>query len=116
MGFTSAMMVHFSDIDAIIIAMSSDPFYPHDGLREIHCNNEPVVIAFDIEYDPLACDNTRRRIEPSHIRHARPPRFAHLREPSVDRSLQRCVILVSRATVDELTQCTPGNDPHFCGK
>jgi hypothetical protein len=105
-------MLHLLHINLVIGLMRADPFDPGDALLEIDRNHEPIVVAFDVEDDPLGGDNARSRITLLQRRHVRPAGFAHLIEPSIKGRLDRRLILVPGEAFDKLPQGAPGDDPH----
>src|SRR5215472_8191632 len=105
-------MINLSDVDPIVVAMCSEPLYPDNAFLEIDRDDQPIRIASYVEHDPLARDDARRRIKPFDVSGARPPRFADLIEPSIERRLQRLLIPVPSTRLDELTERPPGDDSH----
>src|SRR5258707_14120381 len=98
MGLTSVMMHYLSYIDPVIVAVASDPFDPDNGLFEVHRHNQPIVIAFDVEYDPFVGHDACCRVAPLHVGHALPFRLADFREPRISVGTPCLLILVSGAT------------------
>ena len=92
--------------------MSTDPFDPDNSFLKIDRHNEPVIVALDIEDDPVGSYDTGRRVQTLHIRCPGPSCLAHLVEPSVKRRLQRALVFVARSGLDEFTKCPAGNNAH----
>jgi hypothetical protein len=95
-------MGHLLDIDTIIVLVRSDPLDPGDRLLEVNGCHETVIIALDVEHDAIGRYDACRGIAPLDISCARPARLANLIEPSIDRSLEGCVILVPDSRGHEL--------------
>src|SRR5260370_1775674 len=105
-------MLHLLHIDLVVVLVCADPLDPHDTLLEIDGHDQPVIIALDVEDDPVGRDDAGSRVAALYICRARPPRLSDFVEPSVQGRLQRAMVLISPASFDEFSQSTPGNDPH----
>src|ERR1700730_7097861 len=105
-------MSHLRHVDLVISLVCADPFDPDDGLLEIDRHYEAIVIALDVEDNPLRADDACRRIAPFHIRGAPPCRFADFVEPGIQRGLHRSLVLLPGEAFAEFTQGTTGDDPH----
>src|SRR5260370_7786601 len=75
-------------------------------------HHEAIVIALDVEDNPLRADDARRRIAPLHIRGAPPCRLADFVEPGIQCGLHRRLVLLAGEAFDELTQGAAGDYPH----
>src|ERR1700732_206700 len=82
-------MSHLRHVDLVISLLCADPFDPDDRLLEIDRHHEAIVIALDVEDNPLRADDARRRIAPLHIRGAPPCCLAYFVEPGVQGRLHR---------------------------
>jgi hypothetical protein len=61
-GFTLTVMLHLFHIDLVVVLVRADPLDPHDTLVEVRGYNQAIVVAFDIEHDPVCRDDTGRRV------------------------------------------------------
>src|ERR1700687_1618497 len=105
-------MSHLRHVDLVISLVCADPFDPDDGLLEIDRHYEAIVIALDVEDNPLRADDAYCRIAPFHIRGAPRCRFADFVEPGIQCGLHRRLVLLAGEAFDEFTQGTTGDDPH----
>ena len=105
-------MIYLFDIDPVVVLMGTDPLDPNDALLEIYRHDQPVIIALDIEYDPVSCHDAGRRVEALHISRTGPICFAHLIEPGVESCLRCCLVLMARSGLNEFTKRPAGNDTH----
>jgi hypothetical protein len=105
-------MLHLRHVNAIVVAVRADPLDPDDRLLEVHRHDQPVVVALDVEHNAVGRDDTRRRVEPLQVGRAGPASPLDLVEPGIQRGLQRRLVPVPGAGLDELPQRAPGNDPH----
>src|SRR5215471_766792 len=105
-------MIDLSDVDAIVVAMGSEPFDPDNSFLEIDGDYQPVCVASYVEDDPIARDDARGSIKPLNIGSARPFRLSYLVKPSIERRLERLLIPVPGAGLDELSKRPPGDNPH----
>jgi hypothetical protein len=55
-------MPHLLHIDLVVAFVGTDPLDPHDTLVEIRSYDQPIVVSFDIEHDPVGRDDAGRRI------------------------------------------------------
>ena len=55
-------MLHLVHIDLVVVLVRADPLDPHDTLVEVRGYNQAIVVAFDIEHDPVGRDDTGRRV------------------------------------------------------
>src|ERR1700683_1060087 len=106
-------MLHLVYVDSVVVLVCTDPLDPNDTLLEVYRHDQPVVVAFNIEHDPICGDDAGGRIATLHVRRAGPSRFFDLVEPNIQRGLERWIILIPPARVNELSQGTSGNDPHL---
>jgi hypothetical protein len=65
-------MSNLCHIDLVIGFMGADPFDPDDALLEIDRHHEAIIVALNVEDDPLRVDDTRRRVTPLDISRALP--------------------------------------------
>ena len=93
--------------------MTADPFDPDDAFFIVDGNDEPVVIALDVENDTVCRDDARSPVEPFDFNWARPTRPFHFVEPYVERSSYRLLIPVALQRLHEVPEGTPGDDPHL---
>ena len=106
MGLIS-VTIDLSDVDAIVIAVCTEPFDPDDALFEIDCHHQSIRVASYVEHDPVARDDARRSVKPFDIRGVRPSRLPHLVEPSIERRLERLLVSVPGARLDKLSKRPP---------
>jgi ParB family transcriptional regulator, chromosome partitioning protein len=92
--------------------VGANPLDPDDGLLKIYSHHQPVVIALDIEDNPVGTDDARGGIKPLHVRRADPVRLAYFGEPRVERRFQRGQILMPSPLGDKLAQGAPRYNPH----
>jgi len=69
-------MLNLRHVDPVVCLVCPDPSYPDDAFLEVHRYDKAIVIALDLEDDPLGADDACRRIEPLHISGAFPDRLA----------------------------------------
>src|SRR5262249_36716674 len=81
-------------------------------LLEIDRHNQPVIVALDIEDDPVGSHDTGRCVQPLDIRCTGPSCLAHLIEPGVQGCLPRSLVFIARWGLDEFTQRPAGNEAH----
>src|SRR4051812_10115358 len=105
-------MSHLSHIDFIVGLVGTDPFDPDDRLLKIDRYHEAIVVAFNVEDDPLRVDDARRRIAAFYIRCIFPGGLARFVEPGLQCSLDSRLVLAAGKTVDELSQGATGDDSH----
>src|SRR6266480_3377473 len=105
-------MLHLFHIDLVVVLVRADPLDPHDALLEVDGYDQPIIVPFDIEDDPVGRNDAGGRVAALYICSARPSCLSDFVEPSVKGRLQCPVILVPPASLDELSQSAPGNDPH----
>src|SRR3984893_1790714 len=105
-------MSHLRHIDLVIGFVGTDPFDPDDALLEIDRHHEAIIIALDVEDDPLRTDDTRRRMTPLDIRRTLPRSLARFVEPSIQCGFHCRLILSTRKALYELPQCAARDDPH----
>src|SRR4051794_32084805 len=110
MGLSSCAMVHLRHIDPVVVLVGTQPFDPHDALLEVDGHHETVIIALDIEHDPLSADDACRGIELPHIGGTHPACLADFVEPRIERRLHCRLISPPREANDELTQSAAGYD------
>jgi hypothetical protein len=58
-------MSHLRHVDLVISLVRTDPFDPDDGLLEIDRHHEAIVIALDVEDNPLAAPDNVRVLMPA---------------------------------------------------
>jgi hypothetical protein len=107
-------MINLSDIDPVVVAMRSEPFDPDNSFLEIDCDHQPIRVTPYVEDNPTTRDDARGSVKPFYIGSARPFRLPHLVKPSIERCLERLLIPVPCAGLDELSQRPPGDNPHAC--
>jgi hypothetical protein len=105
-------MVNLGHIDMVVIPVRTNPFDPNDALVEIDGHNQTICIALHVEDDAIGRHDARSRVGPFYIRGVPPSRLLDLIEPSIQRSLHRRLLLVSRQRLYELPQRAPCDDPH----
>src|SRR6266851_8956977 len=106
-------MFDLRHIDHVIVLMRAEPLDPYDALFEIDRRDQPVTASLDVEDDALRFDDASRGVTPLHIDGTAPIRFASLVEPRVERSRERCLVLMPDARIDKASKGTPGDDTHF---
>jgi len=62
-------MFDLRHIDLVIGLVGTDPLDPDDSLLEIDGNHEAIVIALDVENDPLGTDDARCRFTATLLAH-----------------------------------------------
>src|SRR4051794_373320 len=105
-------MLHLLHIYLVVVPVCADPLDPYDTLLEIDGRDQAIIMALDIEDDPVGRDDAGGCVAMLHFCCARPPRLPDLVEPGVQCRLQRPLILVSATSLDEFSQSAPGNDAH----
>jgi len=106
-------MLDLLDVDAIVLLVRADPFDPDDALLEIDRDHQTIIIAFDIEHDPICRNDTSCRIVTPNISGAGPAGLFHLIEPSIKRGLQRGMVLLTSTPLDEGAQAAVTFDLPF---
>jgi hypothetical protein len=105
-------MINLSDVDPIVVAMRSEPFDPDNPLVEIDGNYQPIRISPYVEYDTVTRNDARRSVKPFDIGRIRPFRLPNFVKPSIQCRLERLLITMPGARVDELPECPPGDNSH----
>src|SRR5260370_40654706 len=100
-------------IDPVVILMRAEPLDPDDTLLEVDRRDRPVIISLDVEDDPLGRNDASRGVTPLHLGGTAPTRLAHLVEPRVERSRERCLVLMPDAGFDKASKGSPGDNAHF---
>ena len=87
MGFSSVAMSHLGCVYPVICLVGANPLDPDDTLLEINRYHQTVVVALDVEDNPLGVDDAGRGVVSLHIGRLRPLRLADFIEPSIKRGL-----------------------------
>ena len=75
-------------------------------------DNEPVVVAFDVEYDSIRSDDAGVCVRLRHICRRFPLGSHRFVEPGGKGCFDRSVVLAAFEAFDELSESLAGNDPH----
>src|SRR5712671_733204 len=105
-------MSHLGHIDLVIGLMGANPFDPDDCLLKIDSHHKTMVIAFNVEDNPLRADDARRCITTLYVCRILPSCLARFLEPGIQRSFHGQPILAGGKALDELSQRSAGDDPH----
>ena len=81
--------------------MCSQPFDKDSASRIIHCNNQTIRIALDVENYPVRCNYARMRVARFYFRRVIPIRLPRLLEPRVEGGLHGPLVLMSRQLFDK---------------
>jgi len=46
-------MLNLFHIDLVVISVRADPFDPHDDALKIYSDDQPVVVPFNVEHNPV---------------------------------------------------------------
>src|SRR6516162_7693651 len=102
-------MIDLTDVDPIIVTVRSEPFDPHNSFLEIHGDYQAIRVPSYVEDNSITRDDARGSIKPFYIGSARPFRLTHLVKPRIERCLERLLITVPAAGLDEPSQRPPGD-------
>jgi hypothetical protein len=93
---------HRPDIDLVIVSVRSHPFDKYDLMPIVDGDNEPVIVAFDIEDDSVLSDDACIRIVSQNVCRAFPASPEHFVKPRVESRLDGLLVFVAPETVNEL--------------
>jgi len=80
-------MLHLFHVDLVVVPVRADPFDPRDALLEINGNDQAIVIAFDVEHDPVGRNDARSCVAAPDISRVGPPRLLDFVEPGIQSGL-----------------------------
>lgn len=96
-------MLDPSYVDAVIVAVSPDPFDPDDVLLKVRRYDQSIVIAFDVQDDAIGTDDARAPVVTLDLGSASPTGPLYLVEPRLERRLQRWLIAMPGTPFNELS-------------
>jgi hypothetical protein len=105
-------MSHLGHIDLVIGLVGADPFDPDDCLLKIGRHHKSIVIALNVEDNPLRVDDARRRITALNVRRILLICLARFVEPGIQCGFHGRPILAAGKCLDELSQSSAGDNPH----
>jgi hypothetical protein len=101
-------MSYLAYIDAIVLLMGSNESDVKNAISVIRSDNQAVLVAGDIEYDPIVADETRAAIGGFDFGRTFPVGAQRFTEPGTQRLFRICV----GRPFPKLSQCAAGNDSH----
>jgi len=90
----------------------ANPFDEYDLMQIVDGHNQPVVISFDVENNPLRSDNTGIGISFQNVSRTFPARSERFMKPRIERRFDRFLVLAAFEAIGEFLERLPRDDPH----
>src|ERR1700722_2641057 len=103
---------HRPDIDFVIVFVRSNPLDEHDLMPVANGDNEPVIVAFGVEYDSIRSDDAGVCVRLQQISRRVPLGSHRFVEPGIKSCFDGSVVLAAFEAFDELSESLSGDDPH----
>src|SRR5258708_25284266 len=85
-------MSHRPDVNLVVLGVSAQPLDENDLALVIHCHNESVRVALDVEYHAIAAHDAGRCVTPRYGGRRTPFRILDFMKPRIQCPLYRFLV------------------------
>src|SRR5260370_13812288 len=105
-------MSHRPDVNLVVLGVSAQPLDENDLALVIHCHNESVRVALDVEYHAIAAHDAGRCVTPRYGGGPTPLRILHFMKPRIQCRLDGFLVRATPKGIDQIPSPLTGNCPH----